>query len=361
MGVVCHPKIYRKELQERIEKYLTSDLKVAERLWEGQLSTGPLGSSGAISHEQIAERRLMDTCETETLALYRVHHALADGVSISVVLADASDEAEELDSLVMEEVNKRRRKNERKSILEKTFLALAALILFYIVGGIKAIILQTWRMFHGVNPFDPIIAQSKCPAGKRSVAWRVFGSLDEMKKVAKAVSKKTTVNDVSVYLVTAAIKRQLDWHHEQQIGTNSTVPRAIPSHVNVCVPVHLLGGALVDPKTGNRVPLGNKIGAFVAAIPMAENNPKRPAAGRLLKCSTALNEQKTTPAPLIAWRTAKFLSEYAPNSIAQFAMEHTNGQSAAVVSNIKGFPLKTHWNNRCVEFLCAFLPLPPGM
>jgi len=230
------------------------------------------------------------------------------------------------------------------------------LVFYYIIGGIKALVLQTWRTFHSVNPFDPIIAESKCPAGKRTVAWRAFGSVIEMKEVAKAVSKKTTINDVSVYIVTAAIKRQLAWHYEQANASGNTMPH----HVNVCIPVHLLGGALVDPKTGDRVPLGNKIGAFVAAIPLAEKDDN-PATGRLKTCSAALKEQKSTPAPLIAWRTAKLLADYAPNSIAKYAMRNTNGQSAAVVSNIKGFPFQTHWNSRCVEFLCAFLPLPPGM
>jgi hypothetical protein len=42
-------------------------------------------------------------------------------------------------------------------------------------------------------------------------------------------------------------------------------------------------------------------------------------------------------------------------------MKNTNGQSAAVVSNVKGFPFKTHWNGRRNEVLCAFLPLPPGI
>ena len=64
------------------------------------MSTGPLGSSGAISNEQIREHLLMETCDTETLQLFRVHHAIADGVSMGVVLADASDEADELDGLV---------------------------------------------------------------------------------------------------------------------------------------------------------------------------------------------------------------------------------------------------------------------
>ena len=325
---VAHPTTYRIELQERIEEYLTSDLEVDEMLWEGQVSTGPLGSSGAISNEQIRKDLLMEKCDTETVKLFRIHHAIADGVSMGVVLADASDEADELDGLVMAEVDKRRRRNEQRSILERATRWILMVILFYIVGGIKAILLQTWRMFHSVNPFDSIIAESKTPAGKRTVAWRTIASVDEIKKIAKSISKKTTINDVSVFLITAAIKRQLAWHYAQ-MGVDGQTP-IIPSHINICVPVHLLGGMLVDPTTGKRVPVGNKIGAFVAAIPTAENDAKRPAAGRVKKCSAALTEQKTTPAPLIAWAAARFFSDYAPLSIAKYAMKNTNGQSAAV-------------------------------
>eukprot|EP00561_Arcocellulus_cornucervis_P004599 CAMPEP_0185808218 /NCGR_PEP_ID=MMETSP1322-20130828/5486_1 /TAXON_ID=265543 /ORGANISM="Minutocellus polymorphus, Strain RCC2270" /LENGTH=603 /DNA_ID=CAMNT_0028504421 /DNA_START=365 /DNA_END=2176 /DNA_ORIENTATION=+ len=356
---VAHPTTYRTELQERIEQYLTSDLQVDEMLWEGQVSTGPLGSSGAISNEQIRKHLLMETCDTETVKLFRVHHAIADGVSMGVVLADASDEADELDGLVMAEVDKRRRRNEQRSILERATRWILMVVLFYIVGGIKAVLLQAWRMFHSVNPFDSIIAESKTPAGKRTVAWRTIASVDEIKKIAKSISKKTTINDVSVFLVTAAIKRQLAWHYGQMGVDRQTT--SIPSHINICVPVHLLGGMLVDPTTGKRVPVGNKIGAFVAAIPTAENDANHPAAGRVKKCSAALTEQKTTPAPLIAWAAARFFSDYAPLRIAKYAMKNTNGQSAAVVSNVKGLPFKTHWNGRRNEVLCAFLPLPPGI
>ena len=106
------------------------------------MSTGPLGSSGAISNEQIRKHLLMETCDTETLQLFRVHHAIADGVSMGVVLADASDEADELDGLVMAEVDKRRRRNEERSILERATRWILMVMLFFIVGGIKAVLLQ---------------------------------------------------------------------------------------------------------------------------------------------------------------------------------------------------------------------------
>jgi hypothetical protein len=355
---VAHPVEYRKELEGRIEKFLTSNLDETKMLWEGQVSTGPLGSSGAISKEQITGRQLFDTCDTETVKLFRIHHAVADGVSMGVVLADASDEADTLDGLVKAEVDNRKRRSEQQSVLEKAARWIFMVIMFWIIGGIKAMVLQAWRMFHSINPFDAIIAQSQTPAGKRTVAWRPIGPVDEMKRIAKTVSKRTTINDVSVFLVTAAIKRQLAWHYGQMKENREL---AIPPHINICVPVHLLGGALVDPATGKRVPVGNKIGAFVAAIPTAEDDARRPAAGRVKKCSAALTEQKTTPAPLIAWAAAKFFSDHAPLGLAKYMMRHTNGQSAAVVSNVKGFPFKTHWNKRRNEFLCAFLPLPPGI
>ena len=160
---VAHPSVYRKELEERIVKYLTSDLEVDKMLWEGQVSTGPLGSSGTISKEQISDRNLVDTCDTETVKLFRIHHAIADGVSMGVVLADASDEADRLDGLVKAEVEKRKRRNEQRSVLERAARWLLMVIMFYIVGGIKAVVLQAWRMFHSINPFDVIIAQSKTP------------------------------------------------------------------------------------------------------------------------------------------------------------------------------------------------------
>lgn len=104
--------------------------------------------------------------------------------------------------------------------------------------------------------------------------------------------------------------------------------------------------------------LGNKIGAFVTAIPA---RGKLSPGDWLKKVSSRLMEGKKTPAALIAWWIAKFFSDFTPLSVSKWALRYGNAHASAVVSNVRGFPFTTHWNGRRLEHLSAFLPLPPGI
>jgi len=361
---VPHPGQHRFDLNNRIGKFLTSSLNVNKRLWEAKISTGTLGSSGAISNSQIESRNLQLTCDTETVALFRIHHALADGVSMGVALGDSADEAEDLKYRMMSEIEKRSHKPTSMTFaqkLEGVVLKLA----FYILGGIKAIALQAWRSLTAFSPFDSVLSQSSIPPGRRSTTWMTLASTQEIKRVAKTISKSATLNDVSVSIVTEAIRKQLIEHQKLAETFKNNEPEGvpanqivIPSRVNVTIPVHLHGGVLLPGES-----IGNKIGAFVTSVPLSEGSyGKYHRASSRLECvSKALGEGKSTPAPLIAWSIAKFVSDYTPDWFAKWVIQNGNAKSVCVVSNIKGFPFKVHWMGRRLEFLCAFLPLPPGI
>jgi len=396
---VVHPLLANgKEFHNKIEKFLTSHLNVNRKLWEATISTGPIGSSGAIDPAK-AKKLLSTNHDTETVALFRIHHALADGVSMSVALGDVTDESNELKSAVQSEISRRHLKMKAMPFKEK-IVWYSHLFIFYVFGSVKALALQFWRSIFATNPFDQFFDVTTVPPGSRSTAWRTFSTVDKLKKVAKTVSPKSTLNDAFVACVTAAIHRQLqelkrealfkdeekstsqgERKDKLEMSTarssscdnndgNSRKKFHIPPRINICVPVHLTGGVLLPGQK-----LGNKIGAFVTSVPfpVEEDREKKypekhtdchggyDVGERLAKVSAALREGKMTPAPLIAWRCAKFFSDYAPEPVAKFAMRNGNAKSVAVISNIKGFPFRVHWNNRPVAFLSAFLPLPPGI
>ena len=50
-----------------------------------------------------------------------------------------------------------------------------------------------------------------------------------------------------------------------------------------------------------------------------------------------------------------------PLRFCTYVLKKFSANSVAVVSNVKGFPIPVHWLGRRVQFLCAFLPLPPGI
>ena len=71
------------EFKDRISSFLSSPLDVTEQPWEACYSTGPLGASGAILH---SNELIEQGYKSETVVLFRVHHAICDGMSISVVV-----------------------------------------------------------------------------------------------------------------------------------------------------------------------------------------------------------------------------------------------------------------------------------
>jgi len=335
------------ELVDRIEKYSTNMIDVSKALWEAQVSTGRLGASNAIPLHRMAslERKQY---KKESVALFRVHHALCDGVSLSVAVGDLCDEASQLQDAIDAAIEVQKGRERRKSLL-RHFADMIGLLHFFTVGTMVALTLWIWRCFTAVNPFDKILAISGDDDGARTTTWRHVATVEEVKQVGKLTSKSITVNDVMVACITAAIRKQLKFHH--RILNHTKI--AHPAHINVVVPTHLTGGFLMRGQS-----LGNKIGAFVAAIPTgnAENPSKR-----LKEVSKSLLEGKQTPGHLISWTLAKLLADFAPLRFSKWALRHGNAHSVAVISNVRGFPFKTHWAGRPVEAVIAFLPLPPGI
>jgi hypothetical protein len=339
-------------LKERIESMLSTQLDLKAKLWEVQLSCGDIGSSGAISIEKAKKRAVPLMEERETIALFRIHHALCDGVSASIVIAEASDEADRLSKWSESEIMKRRTQMMRvgKSV-KSVFETICKWFLFYVVGSIHAITLLFWRIMVSSNPFDEIITKDGGLRHERGVAWRPVAPLIEMKHVAKSVSPSATLNDLTVSMVAYAIERQLQEHVDQDRINSCDFKRGF----NIVIPVHLTGGVF---RPGDQ--LGNKIGAFVTNIP-TKSKRTTSSRQRLLTISKCLKEGRSSPAPFIAWNLAKFFSNYTPDWCSQYVMKKGNAKSVAVVSNVRGFPFQVHWLGHKIEQICAFLPLPSGI
>lgn len=209
-------------------------------------------------------------------------------------------------------------------------------------------------MYTSKNPFAPILqlTQPSDPTENRSMTWRHVASVKDMKYVAKEVSKKTTVNDIAVAMVTHAIREQLA-DHALKLG--GAVCVEVPEMVNVTIPVHLNGGVL---RSGEQ--LGNKIGGFVSTVPLDKSKNIK-SRDRLQDITKILHKEKNLPAPLISWALVSLFNNFAPEWLQKWAMKEFNANSCAVVSNVRGFPFEVHWLGRKVKFISAFLPLPPGI
>lgn len=68
---------------------------------------------------------------TESVLLFRNHHVLCDGVSLSAVMSDASDEAKELNDMMLNAIKNRRKMMRTASIASCIY----SLTKYYVVGS----------------------------------------------------------------------------------------------------------------------------------------------------------------------------------------------------------------------------------
>lgn len=367
-----HYSIYRSELKRQIEYMLTSPLDVNQRLWEANISSGKIGSSGAISSAKVRD---MPNEEEETVILFRAHHALADGVSLGAAISDLSDEADQIQESIQLHLETRKQNNKKRkhlSWLKRLFQFLQKAIGFWFIGSIRVLSQHFYLMIFSVNPFDAIIQQatiaeeeerqqrtrsnaapsdSRLVVSTRSVSWCDAAPIDQVKQLANSVTPKATLNDVFVACVSYAITKQLEEH--KLTGMSSVV--VVPRNINIVIPVHFSGGVLLPGES-----MGNRIGAMVVPVP-AHLSTTSSSVDRLKLVSQALSDVKSTPAACIAYTLAKFCSKCFPESWTKIMFRCNNCHATAVVSNVRGAPNKMHWNGRDVVSIAGFLPLPPGI
>ena len=384
-----HMHIYRLDLKARIEQLLTNVMDVTEKLWTVQISNGELGSSGAISRSrskeiihQLQQQQDQDQLQQqqqhtkntpmETVMLFRCHHSLGDAVSIVTALGDLLDEAQEIQEKIKQHFHKKRLEIKSYNMLQRLWMKLQKLI-WFLFGSIQAIANQGLLIL--TTPKNPFLAvlnltqeeeeqllSSADGEIRRSISWCDVAHLDEVKRIAKAVGgTKTTVNDLFVSCVTAAVAKQLA-HNRDQAGTGGCEPdlNNLQTNINVVIPAHLAGGIL-PPGRG----IGNLIGAFVARVPgemgMGGSNQSSSPSERLKQVHSSLDIVKRSPAPIIGYLMAKLSSNYLPESLATTLFRRSSANAAVAISNSRGYEKKVHINGRAVESITGFYPLPPGL
>jgi len=335
------------ETKERIVAFLTKPIDVHDKLWQVELSRGNLGASGAILHSDELKAKGHNF---ETLALFRNHHCLCDGVSLSAAVADLSNEAKELSDKILYTIETHKQRILRTSFIRRALSFIIGSVTYYIFGSIIALTLQAWNMAFSSNPFEEFMKRESYD--KRSVSWKYLASVEDAKRVTKSIKKGAKLNDLFVACLTSAIERQYESisRNKKCLGNK----RRGPKSVNLIVTTHLRGGIILPGES-----IGNKIGAFAVTTPF------RSKAGssikRLRTISKALQLMKRTPAPQISYLITGFISKYLPKSAARYALVKANCHSVATISNVHGFPDAIHWAGNPVEMICAFLPLPTGI
>jgi diacylglycerol O-acyltransferase len=341
------PRLYRADLAYRMGQLLTAPLDVTEALWEAKVTSGPVGTSGAIS--KIETEHLPASHTSESLIMFRSHHALADGASLVAAFMELCDEADEIKAKVKAALKLRRKK--AKSLLQRILRWFQRFLWFW-QGYVQGLFYQT-RLVLGMphNPFELVLKMSgdEHPEARRNVSWCNAAPLEEVKQVARANGRKVTINDVWISCVSYAIAMQLEEHRQRLDVRGKTLPKF--PHINIVVPVHLSGGILLPNQA-----IGNFIGAFAARIPGESHDSSH----RLATVHKTLTWIKQSPTPLISYLGARS-SSMVPLSWTKYFFRRASANAAVSVSNVRGSPTKLHIGGNTVESIAGFLPLPPGV
>ncbi len=332
------------EFKERLNQFLTLPINVEERSLEISLSSGPIGASGAILNY---DKLIHQGYKTETVSLLRIHHVICDGVSLSAIIKDCSDEKDQLNVIMCDAMQKRRTHASSICAFKRTLW----FVMYYVIGSFVAISLQVWNMLTLTNPFDEFTKDEEPKESTRSVSWKFLTTVDEAKSVTKSISGQTCLNDLFVALLGSALEKQ---HQELQAKSSSSLSK-VPSYIGVVVTVHLIGSILPGQS------ISNNIGAFVSAIPFDSSTRRKSSSSllRLRKISRILRSAKQTPAPQISWFITSLISKLGIKCFAKQAIVRFNCHATAVISNVRGFPFEIHWNGVPVKALYPFIPLPP--
>lgn len=224
---------------------------------------------------------------------------------------------------------------------------------FWFIGSIKAL----W--YHGLllltsnsiyNNDNTATTESS-----RSVSWCNAASVDEIKQIIKILSPGSTINDVFVSCVSAAILQQMK---ENNIIKSNVKQVPLPHTMNVVIPVHLTGGIIPPGES-----MGNRIGAMVVRIP-GENATNDAALDRLSNVSKSIKTLKSTPSAFLSYYLAKFFSNISSsdnNTITQKIIQYSNANAICVISNVRGPTFPLHIQNKQIHSLVGFLPLPAGV
>jgi len=372
---VLFPAIPVAELKDRInDAALYEPLDLNTRLWEAWTATGgSIGQSGAITSTSIQQQQNeKDNKDVESLLLFRAHHCMADGVSLSALFGDLMDEGPEFQEKIKQKIQWFQQKKKRTPWWKRILFVWQ----YWMWGTLKAVTYQlylfavTWYE-RWISPhddpwmilksmYDDKQQQRKQRSSSqqqqqqqlpppRTLSWATVAPVDEVKKVCDYYSRQQqqqqqqenggkrsssssgiTINDIFCSCVSAAIIKQLKYHRSVNPKISSSSPNtnvntnvnnkqcllqqlSLP-YMNLIIPVHLQGGILLPGQS-----MGNKIGAMVSRIPgenltTSNNDPTLVAQERLIQVHTVLNERKQTPIAVLSYLMAGFMGYLSPSS-----------------------------------------------
>lgn len=263
-------------------------------------------------HRPLWEVHFIDGFEKGTAAFFRIHHAVADGISLMRVVLSLTDDAPEG---IFHEV--------RDPGTSEVVMHAAESVIGYglglvrhpsrIGGLVNTAAHDTARLLHlATLPTKPKSVLSGDVGPTKLVTWTDPIPLDGLKAVGKATG--TTLNDVLMTALAAGMGAYL-------------VERGTPlDEVRVMVPVNLrpLDGPLPAE-------LGNEFGFYFVDLPTGPMEPRQ----RLEVMHAHVEEIKGSPEALVAFGVLAGLGA-GPKMVEDIGVGFFGSKAAGVVTNVPG-------------------------
>jgi WS/DGAT/MGAT family acyltransferase len=259
----------------------------------------------------------------------RIHHCIADGISLVRVLLSLTDPTP-LTSLPKPRPAARPKKTVLKPLNRWLHKAVSSA---QVAGQQTGILIQTLRsdpryalrligtagdisldlLKLGLMPFDPKTGLRQPLSGRKHVAWAEALNLNDVKRCAKALGG--TINDTLLSAATGAIRRHL-------MESNEAIPDC---GIRVAVPFNL------RPVDQPISVLGNQFGMVLVSLPIEIDDPK----ARFQQIQNNMDELKRSYQAQVTYSLLDLFGR-GPDALERRALAMLSNKASAVLTNVPG-------------------------
>ena len=260
--------------------------------------------------------------------IMRIHHCIADGISLVRVLLSLTDPTPQLNlpkprpARPQKAVLKPLNRWMHKAVSSAQVAGQQAGILFQslrsepgyalrLIGTAGDITLDLLKL--GLMPFDPETGLRQPLCGRKQVAWAEALNLNDVKCCAKAMGG--TINDTLLCAATGAIRRHL-------LESKEAIPDC---GIRVAVPFNL------RPLDQPISVLGNQFGLMLVSLPIEIDDPK----ARFQQIQNTMDELKRSYQAQVTYSLLDLFGR-GPDILERRALAMLSNKASAVLTNVPG-------------------------
>lgn len=295
---------------------------------ELQALVSDLNSSAMDFRRPLWQIHYVDNYQGGCALIMRIHHCIADGISLVRVLLSLTDPtplpnllpalAVKPEKTVLKPVNRWLHKavssaqvaGHQASMLYQSLRSEPSYAL-RLIGAAGDITLDLLKL--GLMPSDPKTGLREPLSGRKQVAWAEALNLNDVKRCAKAMGG--TINDTLLCAATGAIRRHL-------LESKETIPEC---GIRVAVPFNL------RPLDQPIDTLGNQFGLILVSLPIEIDKPK----ARFQQIQENMNQLKRSYQAQVTYSLLDLFGR-GPDILERRALALLSNKASAVLTNVPG-------------------------